>query len=636
MGIIPYDMKDYKNEQEIENKEINQNKLNIYVIGNIQKINNFENNEIHMTNKDNKSMDLEEDFEYPLYNWIYLKDNYSENHMETIKNDIIKKYKNKDNCNMCLILADNETNIGNIYASLSNFLNKTNKIYRPFILLACKKNDNEIKEKNSVDNNDNKLKEGLNSNIQMDVEIKKEDNNNSEQKLEDNNAMKNLNDNKLISSNYLEIIYYKEGNYSEIKNKIYSLYCYFNNIGDIYSIINEMLGQSKIYLDDKNKNGYKAGYKATINVLVIGRPGGGKSTLINLLLNENKARVGIGMSITKLYSKYIHREYPIAFIDTPGFENTDDLNRMIGFIDQSNIFFGDGKNKIHLILYIINSCGGRCFTGEETKLIKHIYKNTKIPIFFICTRAECKNNADEFKEIIKVNLFQEFKEKAELLTKNIFCCQLLNESDGKIKQFGVDEILQKIVNYFKVEIINIKSIKVNFIYKQFILKSNEPIYHQILLSSLNNYESFEKYLVSLSDYIIENYKNLAKQEEQKKKNSDKGKAHKLFYKISNDIINNLLVKHLAYELDGDYSEENINNIISNFTIIEKNKLSNINNKKIKDENIKSNEAKTEKLGIYVKNILFDNLKKKGINNYFDEIIDYYEKAIDSFNNLNKN
>ena len=93
-----------------------------------------------------------------------------------------------------------------------------------------------------------------------------------------------------------------------------------------------MLGQNKFYLDNQSNNKSKA----TLNILVIGRPGGGKSTLINLLLNERKAREGIGLSITKLYSKYIHNEYPITFIDIPGFEYENDLNRMIGFLGQSN------------------------------------------------------------------------------------------------------------------------------------------------------------------------------------------------------------------------------------------------------------------------------------------------------------
>jgi len=36
-------------------------------------------------------------------------------------------------------------------------------------------------------------------------------------------------------------------------------------------------------------------------------------------------------------------------------------------------------------------------------------------------------------------------------------------------------------------------------------------------------------------------------------------------KIAYDQINNMLVKHLAFELDGDFSETNINNIIYNFS-----------------------------------------------------------------------
>ena len=187
-----------------------------------------------------------------------------------------------------------------------------------------------------------------------------------------------------LSNKYLELIYYKERDYSQIIQKLYSLYCYFNNVSDIYSIINEMFGQFDIKRNNQNCNQYKA----TLNILIIGRPGGGKSTLINLLLNEKKAREGIGLSITKLYSKYIHNEYPITFIDTPGFENDNDLNKMIDYINQTKLFFGDVKNKIHLILYIINSSNERCFIGEEIKLIKYINKNTKIPIFFICTRAQ--------------------------------------------------------------------------------------------------------------------------------------------------------------------------------------------------------------------------------------------------------
>jgi small GTP-binding protein len=200
--------------------------------------------------------------------------------------------------------------------------------------------------------------------------------------------------------------------------KIYSLYCYFNNIGGIYSIIDEILYESEMNLNTKQIK-----YQATINILVLGRPGGGKSTLINLLLNERKAREGIGNSTTKLFSKYIHSKYPITFVDTPGFENDNDLNKMINFLNQTQTFFGEGKNKFHLVLYVINSSNERCFIGEEKKLISHIYTKIKIPIFFVCTRAQNENYASDFKEIIKVNLKQNFGIGTDLV-EHIYYCHL--------------------------------------------------------------------------------------------------------------------------------------------------------------------------------------------------------------------
>ena len=689
MGIISTETKDIKTIPEIDNKELNQNKLNIYLIGNKQQIGIFGKKEnLTISNQGNEFMNIENDFVYPLYEWIFLQENYSEQAMDNMIADIIQKSKRKDNCNMCLILIDNEKNIQDIYISIDNYLNKTNKNYKPFVLLACKKHFIDNKEKDSISDNmnigennticnkikidldnenskisdktkcvqnpisiednivnvsnDEDFKEGLKKNL-IDIEKVKDDSEKDKSKLEDkknNDSSKNFNHNineyNKLSNPYLGLIYYNEGDYSEIKKKIYSLYCYFNNIGDIYSIINLMLGQNKLYLDNQSNNKSKA----TLNILVIGRPGGGKSTLINLLLNERKAREGIGLSITKLYSKYIHNEYPITFIDTPGFETENDLNRMIGFLDQSNIFFGDGKNKIHLILYIINSCGERSFIGEEKKLIKHIYKNTNIPIFFILTRAENIKNVDDRKAVLTINLYQDFPEKKEL-SKNIYCCQLLNERDGIYKQFGVDELLKSIQDYFKIEINNINIINDNLKNKQFLL-GHSPLYHQILLSSLNKYESFEKYLLALSNSIIENYKNLVKQEE-KKKYSEKNKNQKLNKIIAYDQINNMLVKHLAFELDGDFSETSINNIIYNFSYsyekAKNNSFSysypNIKDKKLKEDNIKSIETRTEELGKYAQNIFFVNLKKKGFHNYLNEIIIQYQKAIDSLTNLNK-
>ena len=362
------------------------------------------------------------------------------------------------------------------------------------VILGCKKKKI-IGEKNEQIENENNEKEIINKNGER---------KNAQQKFISNSTR-----NSDISKEYIELVYYEDKNYSEINEKIKYLYRYYNNIGDIYTIMNKKLGQPEFIKYFKENN---IKYEATLNLLVIGSSGVGKSTLINLLLNEKKARVGIelsGLSNTKLFSRYIHHKYPIVFIDTPGIENTYDFKKIRYYILKVKIFSGNGKNKIHAILYIINSSNVRYFNKDEINLIKFISQKMKIQIFFVCTRASNEMNAFDFKEFFKVNLKQIFGIQTPL-TDFIYCCQLLDEKDGIYKKFGIDELLNGIHKFFLKEKNNLENIQKNILNNpNYKLMGKDNDYNQnldesIILNSLKN-GNFKKYLNTLCDDIITFY-----------------------------------------------------------------------------------------------------------------------------------
>ena len=570
----------------IKTSPYEKNILNIYLFGDSEDFNSYGRKNVKQKNDS--------------YNWIneFSKKEFRKKDFDSIIDDIILGFQKKNNSNCILIFLDNRDyndKADLIYKCLKNL----KRIYKPIVILAI--------------NDDNKIKNEKNVEETPDYQNKK-----SNSKID-----KNIDRNK-----YFEIAYYNKNNYSDIYEKIKTIYNYYFNISDgitnFIPIINDF-----VLCKENFENESIMKYKATLNVLIIGRPGCGKSTLINLLLNERRAREGLGYSITRLYSQYVHKKYPITFTDTPGFEDDESLKQMERFLSIYNTFFKKGRNKYHLVLYLINTSNERSFLGIELYLIDYINKNLNIPIFFVCTHSRTEESSIEFKEEVKISLIQKFGLKTDLI-EHIYCCHLINEKDGIYKRFGIDKLLNKIKHHFLNELKIIKKIEKDFKNepKQEIVSfSKESEKCQLnILSGLENSNSYSQYLKNLSLNIIDVYlSEISKIFQNSQNNLDKKKVSTKIYE--------LLKKHLSFELNWESSRLNIDENYIDFSKDSYNQ--NFSCFPEKDDNYNKNDelflSFKKKITCIQKYILdtFQN-GNQDTNTYIEKAIQNYEDSINSF------
>lgn len=145
----------------------------------------------------------------------------------------------------------------------------------------------------------------------------------------------------------------------------------------------------------------------TANIMVAGKTGTGKSTLLNAIFGENLATTGTGRPVTEHIDEYKHESIPIHIWDTVGLEldsektrkSIEEIKKTIASKSESN----DELDQIHAIWYCINS-GSNRYEGAELDFIKELY-SIGVPFTIVLTQCYgAKKKIGEFEEVInKIN-----------------------------------------------------------------------------------------------------------------------------------------------------------------------------------------------------------------------------------------
>ena len=142
----------------------------------------------------------------------------------------------------------------------------------------------------------------------------------------------------------------------------------------------------KILKESQNKKIIKEG----INVAIVGKPNVGKSSILNMLIGENKAIVTDIAGTTRdiVEGSISLNGIMLNFIDTAGIRETDDVVEKFGV--QKSL---DAMNKANLILLVLNN--NEEITKDEEKIIDNL-KEKKYIVVVNKQDLEKKINLDKY------------------------------------------------------------------------------------------------------------------------------------------------------------------------------------------------------------------------------------------------
>lgn len=202
-------------------------------------------------------------------------------------------------------------------------------------------------------------------------------------------------------------------------------------------------------VNDKIKN------LKTLNIIIIGKSGVGKSTLINTLFRGNFAETGLGRPVTSEIRKLSKKDYPLSIYDTPGFELSHEQqakvkDEVLELIDKGYAA-KDINEAIHCIWYCVNVGANRTFDSSEIEWLKSFAESNKksqVPIIVVLTQAVPKKKAAEMKTMIE-------KENLDIVKVVPLLAQDMDFDEEYIaKAYGLDSLIDVMTEVLPSELQN--------------------------------------------------------------------------------------------------------------------------------------------------------------------------------------
>ena len=374
----------------------------------------------------------------PKWDFLLFEDGFDEKQRETIYKIIYKNFSSKGKEGESIIVFFTEEDDDD--KGLLDFFDDKNTYFHPFIIfISSNKNKNKEYYDNYIKNNDLDFDE---RNIEI---FNKEDSNIRE----------------------------------KILRKLWKACCYYNEIGD-----NIVFPELEIVGAKKELN---VKYNNCLNIFITGKPGAGKSTTVNVICREKKAKEKSGgPSVTSHVIKYFIGDSPIALYDTPGYISRYDIENLMKTIEKKNQEIYDNKEQIHGIFYVIDINSSRTLEEGELLLINFIIK-CKIPLFFLLNRSKINPN-NKNKKNKRNNYLESFLEILEKkypdkdVSKYIYPINLKNDNEGNII-FGLDKLFQDLYDYYFPHKVNIEELNYNFETEKYILSA---ISHSIFFKNIKS------------------------------------------------------------------------------------------------------------------------------------------------------